>query len=73
MTKPKKLRTASSMSEKHHVAETANPKPELMKIARELRAKANKMTDADREESLRFGMQLIYGGSSSIPAKAGRP
>ena len=66
-------RVASRMNDKQHVAQTSEPKPELMKIARELRSKANKMTDAEREESFSFGMQLIYGGSSHVAATARRP
>jgi hypothetical protein len=53
--------------------EPSNPRADLMKAAKEIRSKANLMTDDQREESLRHGMQLIYGGNGGVPAKTGRP
>jgi hypothetical protein len=38
-------------------------------MANELRSKANKMSDEQREAAFRHGMQLIYGGNGGIPAK----
>jgi hypothetical protein len=63
------------MADKKQPDQTSDPKPEVMKLANEVRSKANSMTDQEREDSFRRGMQLIYGGNSNhgIPAKACRP
>jgi len=63
------------MDAKQLSKETSAPKPELMRAASEVRAQANRMSDAQREAALRHGMQLIYGGSGphGIAAKTGRP
>lgn len=54
--------------------ETAAPKPALMKLAEELRSKTNNLSDDQREDAFRHGMQLIYGGNGKgVPAKASRP
>jgi hypothetical protein len=50
----------------------ADPKPEVMKMAKEIRSKANLMTDTEREDAFRHGMQLIYGGPGHVAAKTGR-
>lgn len=58
------------MADKKHVSgSTSEPKTDIMKMADDTRSKANSMSDAKREESFNYGMQLIYGGSSGITAK----
>lgn len=42
-------------------------------MAAEARTKSNHLSDAQREASFNHGMSLIYGGSSHVAAKAGRP
>jgi hypothetical protein len=55
-------------------AAAAKPDERIMQMANEARAKANRMTDDQRQASLCHGMQLIYGGNAhGVPAKAGRP
>jgi hypothetical protein len=34
------------------------------KLAQEIRAKANTLTEAEREQHFNRGMQIIYGGSA---------
>ena len=64
---------ADLMAEKKHPRASVAPKPEVIKLANETRALANSMTDVQREDAFRHGMQLIYGGPRGIPAKTGRP
>lgn len=53
--------------------EPSAPKQALIKLAAELRSKTNNLSDDQREESFRHGMQLIYGGNGKgIAAKTGR-
>jgi len=61
------------MEHKKQQAEDNKPNAELMKAAKVIRGKANSMTDDQREDSFRRGMQLIYGGTSgNATAKVGR-
>ena len=61
------------MADKKHTAETSHPKPAVMKAANEVRTKSNNLSDEQREDALRHGMQLIYGGSHrGVAAKTGR-
>lgn len=60
------------MADKKHVS-GAEPKPDIMKMAYEARSKTNSVSDEKRESSFNHGMQLIYGGSHRVAAKAGRP
>lgn len=60
------------MAEKKQIPASSNPHPEVMKMADEVRSKANAMPDRKREESFSHGMRLIYGGSSHVAAKTGR-
>ena len=62
------------MDAKNPPKETSAPRPELLRLASEVRSQTNRMTDEQREASLRYGMQLIYGGPTkhAVPAKAGR-
>jgi hypothetical protein len=62
------------MDNKKHPADTSKPKEDIMKLAKGVRSAANAMTDVQREDSFRHGMQLIYGGGSrGITAKTSRP
>lgn len=73
MAKKKKLRpVADHMADKKPVPVSADPKADVMKIANELRSKANSMSDVKREDSFSHGMRLIYGGPSRVTAKTGR-
>jgi hypothetical protein len=60
------------MAEKKPTTQTSSPKAGIMKLACEVRAKANGMTDEKRDDSFRRGMQLIYGGNQRVAAKTGR-
>jgi len=42
------------------------------KIAAAVRAKANKWTDAKRQDLFQRGMQIIYGGSGNCTSKIQR-
>ena len=61
------------MAEKKNTALTSEPKAEVMKMAREVRAKTNSMNDDQRSAALLRGMQLIYGGAHRVTAKTSRP
>jgi hypothetical protein len=50
------------MSEENKNNQSAEPNLAVVEMAKEMRSAANKMTDEQRAESFRFGMQLIYGG-----------
>lgn len=60
------------MTEKKKSPVSADPKSDLMKIANDVRSKANSMSDEKREDAFSHGMRLIYGGTHRVAAKAGR-
>ncbi len=73
---PRKKKTpsvADQMAEKKPASTAAHPKPDVMRIANEVRASANSMSDVKREDAFAHGMRLIYGGASHVAAKTGRP
>lgn len=41
------------------------------KLAAEVRSEANALTDKEREELLKRGMQMIYGGSARACCRTG--
>ena len=47
------------------------PSPRAAKASRELRARTNHLSDAERESLFNHGMQLIYGGGNTRKAVAG--
>jgi hypothetical protein len=40
---------------------------EIVKLAREARVRASKLSDAEAEESFEKAMQIIYGGAAPDP------
>lgn len=60
------------MADKKNVSSAVSAKPEVMKVANEVRAKAGSLSDEKRDAWFARGMSLIYGGSSRAPAKTGR-
>lgn len=71
MKRRRKLRsTASKMADKKPTPDTSEPKGSVMALASALRASTNDMSDTKREDSLRHGMRLIYGGDTRTKAKA---
>ncbi len=73
MPKKKKVRSvADLMTEKKKAPSSADPKADLMKIAQDVRTKANSLSDEKREASFSHGMRLIYGGTNRVAAKTGR-
>ncbi len=51
-----------TMAVKRNTKGDEHPLPRVMKMATEVRVGATKMSDEDRANCLRQGMQLIYGG-----------
>lgn len=56
------------MADQTHPVKKSKSDPHAMEMAREARALTNTMTDEQREEAFRRGMQLIYGGDATRPA-----
>lgn len=73
MSKRKTIRPPAVMTDKKQVSASSDPKPDVMKLAKEARSQSNSLSDDKREESFNHGMRLIYGGSKRVAAKAGRP
>jgi hypothetical protein len=52
--------------------EALKPRADLLRISEEIRVDCNRLSDEQREDAFRYGMQLIYGGNKAVPSHACR-
>lgn len=64
------------MAANKHITPRSNegdkPREDLLKLSEEIRTDCNKLSDEQREDAFRYGMQLIYGGGKAVTTHACR-